>query len=270
MKKNIKRFTVKITAALAIAATVMSTAAPVVARADEMEPQVTESVETNESAPAETPAEPAPAPVAEEQPEVEGQGDIIDDQFAAAPEAETPKVPETAPANETQPEAEGQGDIIDDQFAVAPVAETPAEPAVTPATEEQPEVEGQGDIIDDQFAASAAKEKEHAPAVNMGFHNTFLGYHGTRVDYEDLVPGKFYLMQIPKRSKIPTFSYAVVKIKDRYTNKGVIFDDVMVKYDRYNTSGKLVSRNRKTQVNTNLLNMTPNHFYEITDDILAK
>ena len=266
MKKNIRRFTVKITAALAIAATVMSTAAPVVARADEMEPQVTESVETNESAPAETPAEPAPAPVAEEQPVVEGQGDIIDDQFAAAPVAETPAAPaaETpaepapAPVAETQPAVEGQGDVIDDQFAV------------TPATEEQPEVEGQGDIIDDQFAASAAKEKEHAPAVNMGLHNTFLGYHGTRVDYEDLVPGKFYLMQIPKRSKIPTFSYAVVKIKDRYTNKGVIFDDVMVKFDRYNTSGKLVSRNRKTQVNTNLLNMTPNHFYEITDDILVK
>ena len=74
---------------------------------------------------------------AEEAEEVEGQGDVIDDEFAYV---------------------EGQGDVIDDQFAVAPEAE------VQPATEsliliEAPvidvimnEVEGQGDVIDDEFA----------------------------------------------------------------------------------------------------------------------
>ena len=112
--------------------------------------------------------------------------------------------------------------------------------------------------------------QERGPVIDMGIHNIFLGYHGSRVDYEDLVPGKFYLMQIPRRAKIPTFKFCVVKIIGRHTNKGVFFDDVMVKYDKYDNNGKLIARNKETQVNTNLLNMTPNHFYEITDDILVK
>lgn len=112
--------------------------------------------------------------------------------------------------------------------------------------------------------------KNRGPAVDMGIHNTFFGYHGTRVDYKDLVTGKFYLMEIPKMSAVPTFKFCIVKIKGSYTNKGMFFDDVMVKYDKYNTSGKLIARNKKTQVNENLLNLTPNHFYEITDDIRVK
>ena len=104
MKRNIKRFTVKLTSALLLAATLMGTAATAV-RADEMDAQPTECVETV----------------------VEGQGDIIDDCFAVAPEEAQP-VEETvveAPVVEEQPvaEVEGQGDIIDDEFAVAPEAE---------------------------------------------------------------------------------------------------------------------------------------------------
>lgn len=112
--------------------------------------------------------------------------------------------------------------------------------------------------------------KDRGPVIDMKLYNTFLGYHGTQVDYEKLETGKFYLMQIPRRTKLPTFKFSVVKILGSYTNKGFIFDDVMVKFNKYDTNGKLVARNKETQVNTNLLNMTPNHFYEITDDILAK
>lgn len=126
------------------------------------------------------------------------------------------------------------------------------------------------DFIDFDSDCCVESTSERAPAIDMSFYHTFIGYHGTRVDYNDLVPGKYYLMQIPKKGKVPTFSFCVIKFKKIYTNKGIIFDDVMATYDKYDADGNLVARNRKTQVNTNLLNMTPNHFYEITDDILAK
>ena len=99
----------------------------------------------------------------------------------------------------------------------------------------------------------------------MSFYHNFLGYHGDRVDYEDLVPGKFYLMQIPGKSKIPSFTFKVVKFNGSYTKDG----KVMVKYDKYKTNGKLEARNRKTQANETLAHMKPNHFFEITDDIRA-
>lgn len=124
--------------------------------------------------------------------------------------------------------------------------------------------------IDDDCSIEAVKSKERGPAIDMHFYNSFLGYHGTRVDYKNLEEGKFYLMQIPKKGKIPTFKFCVVKITGSYTNKGIICDDVMVTFDKFNEAGKLVARNRKTQVNENIFNMTPNHFYELTDDILAK
>ena len=74
---------------------------------------------------------------------VEGQGDVIDDEFAYV---------------------EGQGDVIDDEFAVAPEAE--AQPATDSLVlVEAPvvdvimnEVEGQGDVIDDEFAVAPEAE----------------------------------------------------------------------------------------------------------------
>ena len=240
MKTKMMTIATKVTVAIMLAAT-MLTAAPVVVRADAIDPQAIECVETNE---------------------VEGQGDVIDDEFAYV---------------------EGQGDVIDDEFAVTEgwgdVIDD--EFAVTEGwgdviDDEFAYVEGQGDVIDDEFAYVEGQgdviddKYAAAPVVDMGILNKLFGYHGTRVDYEDLVPGEFYLMQIPGKSKLPTFSYKVVKINESYTNKGIIFDDVMVKYDSYDKNGNLVGKNKETQVNENLLNMKPNHFYKITDDILAK
>ena len=90
MKRNIKGYAIKLTSALFLAAAIMSVGTKV-ARADEMDTQPTECVETV----------------------VEGQGDVIDDEFAVAPEAAT------QPATET--------------VAEAPVAETTEAPAETPA-----------------------------------------------------------------------------------------------------------------------------------------
>ena len=161
MKRNIRRFTVKLTSALLLAATLMGTAATAV-RADEMDAQPTECVET----------------VVEGQGDViddcfavvEGQGDIIDDCFAVAPEeaqpveetvVETPVVEaqpvvETvteAPAEETAatPEVEGQGDVIDDRFAVV-------EGQGDIIEDQFVETEGRGDIIDDEFAVAPEAE----------------------------------------------------------------------------------------------------------------
>ena len=187
MKTKMMTTATKATAAILMAATVMSTAAPVVVRADEINPQATECVETNEAAPAETvvetPVEQATSgteaqPVAETvtealvveipaAPEVEGQGDIIDDQFAVAPEAEAQPVAETvteAPVVEipAAPEVEGQGDIIDDQFAVAPEAE--AQPATetvveAPVAKAQPQTVN-GTYEDDPELSEEDKSEE--------------------------------------------------------------------------------------------------------------
>ena len=101
MKRNIKGYAIKLTSALFIAAAIMSVGTTV-AKADEMDTQPTECVETV----------------------VEGQGDVIDDQFAVV-EGQGDVIDDQFAV------VEGQGDVIDDQFAV---------------------VEGQGDVIDDQFA----------------------------------------------------------------------------------------------------------------------
>ena len=124
MKRNIKEYAIKLTSALFLAAAIMSVGTKV-ARADEMDTQPTECVETVVEGQGDV--------IDDEFAYVEGQGDIIDDCFAVAPE-------EAQPATET--EVEGQGDVIDDQFAV---------------------VEGQGDIIDDEFAV--APEAEEQPVV---------------------------------------------------------------------------------------------------------
>ena len=119
MKRNIKGYAIKLTSALFIAAAIMSVGTNV-ARADEINTQPTECVETVVEGQGDV--------IDDQFAVVEGQGDIIDDCFAVAPE-------EAQPATETV--VEGQGDVIDDQFAV---------------------VEGQGDIIDDEFAVDAEVE----------------------------------------------------------------------------------------------------------------
>ena len=124
MKRNIKGYAIKLTSALFIAAAIMSVGTTV-AKADEMDTQPTECVETVIEGQGDV--------IDDQFAVVEGQGDIIDDCFAVAPE-------EAQPATETV--VEGQGDVIDDQFAV---------------------VEGQGDIIDDEFAV--APEAEEQPVV---------------------------------------------------------------------------------------------------------
>lgn len=154
MRVQIKRMTTKIAAALFLAAAIMSVGTKE-ARADEIDTQPTECVETEVEGQGDV--------IDDQFAVVEGQGDIIDDCFAVAPE-------EAQPATETEVEGqgdviddqfayvEGQGDVIDDQFAVAPEAE--AQPATeSPVLIEAPvidvimnEVEGQGDVIDDEFA----------------------------------------------------------------------------------------------------------------------
>ena len=124
MRVQIKKMTTKIAAALFLAAAIMSVGTKE-ARADEMDTQPAECVETVVEGQGDV--------IDDQFAVVEGQGDIIDDCFAVAPE-------EAQPATET--EVEGQGDVIDDQFAV---------------------VEGQGDIIDDEFAV--APEAEEQPVV---------------------------------------------------------------------------------------------------------
>ena len=321
MKNKMIKISTRVMASVLVAASVLSTATPVYAAEDTafVEEVAVDEVETVVE---ETPECEMTAP------EIEGQGDIIDDEFAYV---------------------EGQGDVIDDEFAV------------------DAEVEGQGDVIDDQFAVSeeeaweaaneirtaemakcfgefgtvemdlhnaewyqeyqkaqeAKKAEEErakqfeeiatelnaalkpsvdamiqarlmedtkvetkeetkvvqtkkgpkkvvAPAIHMDLSNTLFGYSGKEVDYKNLEVGKFYLMQIPKTKYFPNFSYRVVKILGSYTDEGIFFDDVMVKYNQYHWDGTLDAKNRETQVNVNLLNLTPNHFFEITDDILVK
>ena len=333
MKNKMIKISTKISTAMVVAASVMTMASITAFAADD-------TVIADETVAIEEVAATEEAPECEMTvPETDGQGDIIDDEFAYV---------------------EGQGDVIDDCFAVAPEEAQPVEETVveTPAAEIEatPEVEGQGDVIDDQFAVSeeeaweaaneirtaemakcfgefgtvemdlhnaewyqeyqkaqeakkaeeerakqfeeiaaelnaalkpsvdamiqarlmedtkaVVKESEtknvKAPAVDMSFyHYTFIGYHGDRVDYEDLVPGKFYLMQIPGKTSLPSFSYKVVKINGSYTDNG----REMVTYDKYDTNGKLEGRNRKAQGNVTPTHLKPNHFFELTDDILVK
>ncbi len=44
----------------------------------------------------------------------------------------------------------------------------------------------------------------------------------------------------------------------------------MVTYEKYDENGNLESKNSACQVNTTIFNLTPAHFFEITDDILVK
>ena len=106
MKRNIKEYAIKLTSALFLAAAIMSVGTKV-ARADEMDTQPTECVETV----------------------VEGQGDVIDDQFAVV---------------------EGQGDIIDDEFAVAPDAE--AQPETVNGTDDEIKNAMSGNVVNFNFS----------------------------------------------------------------------------------------------------------------------
>ena len=160
MNRNIKGYAIKLTSALFIAAAIMSVGTTV-AKADEIDTQIEECVETV----------------------VEGQGDVIDDQFAVAPEAEA------QPATET--EVEGQGDIIDDEFAVT-------EGWGDVIDDEFAYVEEQGDVIDDCFAVApeaevqpATETSTEAPADNKVVLQTT---NGTYEEITILMPeqGNFY------------------------------------------------------------------------------
>ena len=138
MKNKMIKITTKVMSAMIAASIVISSATIPVYAAELPETSIETSVES---------------PVVEGQGDIiddefavtEGWGDVIDDEFAATPEAEAQPVEET-------PAEEGRGDIIDDEFAVAP--------------EEAPvEEEGQGDVIDDEFAAAPVEE---APAEEEG------------------------------------------------------------------------------------------------------
>ena len=291
MKRNIKGYAIKLTSALFIAAAIMSVGTTV-ARADEINTQPTECVETVVEGQGDV--------IDDDFAYVEGQGDVIDDEFAYV---------------------EGQGDVIDDEFAVSEEEAWEAANEIRTAemakcfgefgtvemdlhnaewyqeyqkaqeakkAEEErakqfeeiaaelnaalkPSVDAmiQARLMEDTKAAVKESETKNvkAPAVDMSFyHYTFIGYHGDRVDYEDLVPGKFYLMQIPGKTSLPSFSYKVVKINGSYTDNG----REMVTYDKYDTNGKLEGRNRKAQGNVTPTHLKPNHFFELTDDILVK
>ena len=327
MKNKMIKVSTKVMAAMIVASTVISTAmVPTYAAelpADGQETVVETVAETTEVEGQGDVIDDEFAVVSE----VEGQGDVIDDEFAVTPEVEGQGDvidDEFAVASEE----EGRGDIIDDEFAVITEEEGQGD-VIDDEFAADSEVEGQGDVIDDEFVADQTEEsvsaseddmfadidpelfaaaidkfnegmkksaeamkpvetesetkpevkaetkktttkKTKAPAIDMSLANTFFGYHGTEVNYKDLVVGKYYLMQIPKTSGIPTFKYRVVKILGSYTKKGLFIDDEMVKYHQYKSSGKIEYRNRETKAKENIFNLTPNHFFEITDDILVK
>ena len=172
MRNKMIKISTRVMAAVLVAASVLSISTPVYAAENTA---IVEEVAVNE---VETVVEETPE-CEMTVPETEGQGDIIDDEFAVnevdawiasckdRPTGVTQYVrtvvdpvviAEEANGAEEAEEVEGQGDVIDDEFAVAPEAE------VQPATEsliliEAPvidvimnEVEGQGDVIDDEFA----------------------------------------------------------------------------------------------------------------------
>ena len=244
-------------------------------------------------------------PEAEVQPvtgtEVEGQGDVIDDQFAvseeeawkAANEIRTAEMAkyfgefgtvemdlhnaewyqEYQKAQEAKKAEEERAKQLEEIVAEVNAAMKPGVDAMIKARlNEETKVETKEETKVVQ--TKKGPKKVVAPAIHMDFSNTLFGYSGKEVDYKNLEVGKFYLMQIPKTKYFPNFSYRVVKILGSYTDEGIFFDDVMVKYNQYHWDGTLDVKNKKTQVNenllTNLASKVPNHFFEITDDILVK
>ncbi len=237
--------------------------------------------------------------------EVEGQGDVIDDEFAvseeeaweAANEIRTAEMAkyfgefgtvemdlhnaewyqEYQKAQEAKKAEEERAKQFEEIAAELNAALKPSVDAMIQARlMEDTKVETKVETKEETKVVQTKKgpKKVVAPAIHMDLSNTFFGYSGKEVDYKNLEVGKFYLMQIPKTKYFPNFSYRVVKILGSYTDKGIFFDDVMVKYNQYHWDGTLDVKNRKTQVNenllTNLASKVPNHFFEITDDILVK
>ena len=233
--------------------------------------------------------------------EVEGQGDIIDDEFAvseeeaweAANEIRTAEMAkyfgefgtvemdlhnaewyqEYQKAQEAKKAEEERAKQLEEIVAEVNAAMKPGVDAMIKARlNEETKVETNEETKVVQ--TKKGPKKVEAPAIHMDFSNTLFGYSGKEVDYKNLEVGKFYLMQVPKTKYIPNFSYRVVKILGSYTDEGIFFDDVMVKYNQYHWDGTLDVKNKKTQVNenllTNLASKVPNHFFEITDDILVK
>ena len=129
MKNKMIKISTKISTAMVVAASVMTMASITAFAADD-------TVIADETVVIEEVAATEEAPECEMTvPETEGQGDVIDDEFAYV---------------------EGQGDVIDDEFAYV-------EGQGDVIDDEFAYVEGQGDIIDDQFAV--APEAEEQPAA---------------------------------------------------------------------------------------------------------
>ena len=217
---------------------------------------------------------------------VEGQGDVIDDEFAVSEEEAWIAACEARTAGMAQYCGEigtVEMDLHNAEWYQEYQKAEEAKKAEEEKSKQLDEIvaefnESMKPLVDAVYQArlmeetkDVVKESEtknvKAPAVDMSFyHYTFIGYHGDRVDYEDLVPGKFYLMQVPGKTTLPSFSYKVVKITGSYNDNG----REMVTYDKYDTNGKLEGRNKKTQGNVTATHLKPNHFFELTDDILAK
>ena len=160
MKNKMIKISTKISTAMVVAASVMTMTSITAFAADDTviadETVVIEEVAVTEEAPE----------CEMTVPETEGQGDIIDDEFAVnevdawiasckdrptgvtqyvRPVVAPVVIAEEANGSEEAEEVEGQGDVIDDEFAYV-------EGQGDVIDDEFAYVEGQGDVIDDEFA----------------------------------------------------------------------------------------------------------------------
>ncbi|MCQ2081959.1 MAG: hypothetical protein MJZ11_09895 [Lachnospiraceae bacterium] len=138
MKNKMIKISTKISTALVVAASVMTMASITAFAADD-------TVIADETVAIEEMAATEEAPECEMTvPETEGQGDIIDDEFAYV-EGQGDVI------DDEFAYVEGQGDVIDDEFAYV-------EGQGDVIDDEFAYVEGQGDVIDDQFAVTPEAE----------------------------------------------------------------------------------------------------------------
>lgn len=126
-------------------------------------------------------------------------------------------------------------------------------------------------------AVPGYNSKTGAPKLRtMTTGEILFGYSGTRVDYENLEVGKFYVMQKPRhrsRKLAPvTFRCSAIKVLKIEDGGGYnwLNKSVTVYYKAYDKNGKALKGTKKANVAETILNQTPPHFYEVTDDILNK
>ena len=190
MKNKMIKISTKISTAMVVAASVMTMASITAFAADD-------TVIADETVAIEEVAATEEAPECEMTvPETEGQGDIIDDEFAVnevdawiasckdrptgvtqyvRPVVAPVVIAEEANGSEEAEEVEGQGDVIDDEFAVD--AEVEGQGDVI--DDEFAYVEGQGDVIDDEFAVSEEEAWEAANEIRSAEMAKYFGEFGT-------------------------------------------------------------------------------------------